>query len=524
MLQQADLCAGGRPAARSCRASPRTYPPVVTGPDAPSLDAGRRSVAWHEVPGALPGARHAAAPPHRRACPAPDGRRTVLRRRPLPRQLRRRRGRDRRARVHRRPGPSTPRPPGVSRPSATPRVLPWFECPEAAASAGRLAGRTLDALRAGVRAEFLGASTCTHLNDACGPRGRSCLGAPPVKHDPAATAGPSVSTPVRVPGSARRTTSIEMDTRDGLVLAGRARDLVTPTRGDAVVVDEASFRARVGDYLGGQIIEAFTASPTIDGLEGLVGRSASRGFRRELQRLADEQGWSGARSSSSSTTSPAPRSCRGTRRSSNGATPAWRRHHVRSPPRALPRTCWPSPACAAGWQEGGAIVANVLDGRARSDRGGSGGAGRSTGPTTPSRGTTSPTRSRRTACAGGGASTSFLPRRRTRACWRSTPCSATATSPPAASRPSCTSTRSPPTSTPSPASSSRRGDRPRPAVRECPDAAGSATRLVGEGLDELRGEDPGRDRGRHDVHAPQRHAPGLRRRRRARRPRRSCAS
>jgi hypothetical protein len=49
--------------------------------------------------------------------------------------------------------------------TATPRVLPWFECPEAAASAGRLAGRTLKSLRAGVRAEFLGASTCTHLND-----------------------------------------------------------------------------------------------------------------------------------------------------------------------------------------------------------------------------------------------------------------------------------------------------------------------------------------------------------------------
>jgi len=44
-------------------------------------------------------------------------------------------------------------------------VLPWFECPEAAASAGRLAGRTLDSLRVGVRADFLGATTCTHLND-----------------------------------------------------------------------------------------------------------------------------------------------------------------------------------------------------------------------------------------------------------------------------------------------------------------------------------------------------------------------
>ena len=45
-------------------------------------------------------------------------------------------------------------------------MLPWFECPEAAGSAERLVGRPLDGLRASVRAEFLGTSTCTHLNDA----------------------------------------------------------------------------------------------------------------------------------------------------------------------------------------------------------------------------------------------------------------------------------------------------------------------------------------------------------------------
>jgi hypothetical protein len=48
---------------------------------------------------------------------------------------------------------------------ATPRVLPWFECPQAAASAARLAGRPLTGLRPAVRAEFLGPTTCTHLND-----------------------------------------------------------------------------------------------------------------------------------------------------------------------------------------------------------------------------------------------------------------------------------------------------------------------------------------------------------------------
>src|SRR3954467_12143105 len=102
--------------------------------------------------------------------------------------------------------------------------------------------------------------------------------------------GPSVSPPVRVPGSTRRTTSIEMDTSDGLLLVGRARDLVTPMRGDAVVVDEAQFTARVGDYLHGQVIEELEASPAIDSLDEFVGRSASRGYRRELQRLADAQG------------------------------------------------------------------------------------------------------------------------------------------------------------------------------------------------------------------------------------------
>ena len=181
-----------------------------------------------------------------------------------------------------------------------------------------------------------------------------------MKRDPAAIAGPTVSTPVRVPGSARRTTSIEMDTRDGLVLAGRARDLVTPTRGDAVVVDEAWFRARVGDYLGGQIIEAFTASPTIDGLEGLVGRSASRGFRRELQRLADEQGMVGRPIFQLLDDIP------GTALVSGYAPELERRDTgVEAPPRLLPAEGAPPHLLAltgvcAGWQEGGAIVANVL--------------------------------------------------------------------------------------------------------------------------------------------------------------------
>lgn len=49
--------------------------------------------------------------------------------------------------------------------AATPRVLPWVECPEAAASAGLLVGQPLTAIRDHVRADLNGTSTCTHLND-----------------------------------------------------------------------------------------------------------------------------------------------------------------------------------------------------------------------------------------------------------------------------------------------------------------------------------------------------------------------
>ena len=48
---------------------------------------------------------------------------------------------------------------------ATPRVLPWQECPGAVASAARIVGMTLHDLHFRVRQELSGTSTCTHLND-----------------------------------------------------------------------------------------------------------------------------------------------------------------------------------------------------------------------------------------------------------------------------------------------------------------------------------------------------------------------
>jgi hypothetical protein len=49
--------------------------------------------------------------------------------------------------------------------AAQPRVLPWVDCPEAIPSAGRLVGWSVDDVRPESRTALVGPSTCTHLND-----------------------------------------------------------------------------------------------------------------------------------------------------------------------------------------------------------------------------------------------------------------------------------------------------------------------------------------------------------------------
>lgn len=53
----------------------------------------------------------------------------------------------------------------VTSSTAVPRVLPWNECPHAAASASWIVGHRVDEIRALVRERFRGIDTCTHLND-----------------------------------------------------------------------------------------------------------------------------------------------------------------------------------------------------------------------------------------------------------------------------------------------------------------------------------------------------------------------
>ena len=164
LIQQADLCAGWKTGGTIMDGMTKGLPPVVTGPDAPSLTTDGDPWAWHDMPGELPAGamrRRRRIDVHPSIDGAPvvvdamfrdshvddAGNETIVHEYTVLAHVD---GSDWR----------------VISAQATPQVLPWFECPEAAASATRLAGDLLDGLRARVRAEFLGTTTCTHLNDA----------------------------------------------------------------------------------------------------------------------------------------------------------------------------------------------------------------------------------------------------------------------------------------------------------------------------------------------------------------------
>ena len=98
---------------------------------------------------------------------------------------------------------------------------------------------------------------------------------------------PTRGGPPRVPGSVRRTSTIDMLRPEGntgpLVLRGRARDLGTKSAG-AVVLGEASAEAMV-DYPSGRTLRTLTTTPSRPVLGELVGRSVASGFRRAVLKL-----------------------------------------------------------------------------------------------------------------------------------------------------------------------------------------------------------------------------------------------
>ncbi|SHN17122.1 Protein of unknown function [Cryptosporangium aurantiacum] len=155
----ADLCSGWRSGGTIMVGIERDrLIPVVTGPEAPSLDADPD--AWHSRP---PLTAHAVRRArrldvwsaggvievdslYRDSHVDPEGGETVIHEYTLRGQV-------------------DPVDFTIRAMVATPRVLPWVECPAAAASASRLVGQDVRTVRPLVRAEFIGISTCTHLND-----------------------------------------------------------------------------------------------------------------------------------------------------------------------------------------------------------------------------------------------------------------------------------------------------------------------------------------------------------------------
>ena len=97
---------------------------------------------------------------------------------------------------------------------------------------------------------------------------------------------PTAGTPPRPPGSLRRTSTIDMLRPDGLfgplVLAGRARDLLTDPDGAATAVGVSACTGRV-DFMAGRLLTEVTSEPDRPGLQALLGQRVSSGFRAALQ-------------------------------------------------------------------------------------------------------------------------------------------------------------------------------------------------------------------------------------------------
>ena len=103
---------------------------------------------------------------------------------------------------------------------------------------------------------------------------------------------PRPTAPVRVPGSIRRTSTIDAVRPDGLrgdlLQVGVARDLITRPDGSAHVVDEARVHTTI-DYLERYSLREITTAPDQPALAAMVGRSVSTGFRAAVVELLPDE-------------------------------------------------------------------------------------------------------------------------------------------------------------------------------------------------------------------------------------------
>ena len=157
---QRDICSGWRTGGTMLTLiDQRGHLPVPVGPAAPRLERRGDPFSWHEVgrtpPGSMrrrrlidvrPGDQLEVFAMFRDSYTDPAGIETVLHEYTIDLTVD--------------PGSLE-----VTGSTATPRTLPWTECPSAAQSAARIVGHRTDELHGLVRAQFRGITTCTHLND-----------------------------------------------------------------------------------------------------------------------------------------------------------------------------------------------------------------------------------------------------------------------------------------------------------------------------------------------------------------------
>ena len=175
-------------------------------------------------------------------------------------------------------------------------------------------------------------------------------------------ADPTSGTPARRPGSIRRTSTIDSTRPDGfaglLLQLGRARDLRTASDGTATVVAEAETRLDI-DYANGMLVRELSVTPPVEGIDAFVGARAGGGFRKILDLQTDAARGSlpylllddvpGATLVSGYAASIA----------ADQGDPELAEFRVRmregGPRLQIPDLC-------AGWQEGGTLLQNLVDG------------------------------------------------------------------------------------------------------------------------------------------------------------------
>ena len=174
---------------------------------------------------------------------------------------------------------------------------------------------------------------------------------------------PTTGTPARRPGSVRRTTAIESTRPDGfqapLQQHGLGRDVVTATDGASTVVADAATELVI-DYTQGMLVRSLAVTPAVPGADGFVGARAGGGFRKVLDLQTDAERGSlpylllddvpGATLVSGMAMTIAADAGR-------VDLDAWRERVDKTEIRLQQADI------CAGWQTGGTLLANVVDGR-----------------------------------------------------------------------------------------------------------------------------------------------------------------